>query len=309
MYPMRVRVIANPAAGLRTADLRGLVALVRHRGASADLHLTERPGHATELARDAAARRFDAVLACGGDGTLNEAANGLVATATALLAVPAGTANVWAKEVGISRRPEEAAALLWDGQVRQIDLGRAGERYFLLMAGIGFDATVTQQVSFQEKRRLGQLAYMLRGAATFLTWHRRRMRLVIDGKVLRRRPIFVLIGNTRLYGGLVTITHQAVADDGLLDVCIFSGKGLLSKVKHFARVFLRRHTDSPQVEYYRARRIAVWSRPRQPIQLDGDPVAVTPVTFECVPGALRVIVPPDLPAGLFSRDGRLAATG
>lgn len=302
---MRTRVIVNPAAGMRPADVRDVLAVLHRRGAVADVHLTKYRAHATELARDAAARDYAAVLACGGDGTLNEAANGLVGSSTAVLAIPVGTANVWAKEVGIPRRLEEAAALLWEGQVRQIDLGRAGERHFLLMAGIGFDAMVTQQVTLEEKRRLGKVAYMLRGTATFLSWPRRRMRINLDGKSLRRRPIFVVIGNTRLYGGLVTITDRAVADDGLLDVCIFSGDGLLQKVKHFVRVVLRRHSESPQVEYYRARRISVWSRPRQPIQLDGDPVAQTPMTFECVPGALRVVVPRKLPAGLFVREEQL----
>ena len=110
-----------------------------------------------------------------------------LAVALALATVPVGTVNVWAREVGIPLDPQKAAILLWEGERRRIDLGRAGVRYFLLMAGVGFDADVAAHVTRPEKRRWGALAYLGRGVVTALRWPLQRMRLTLDGRALRRR--------------------------------------------------------------------------------------------------------------------------
>jgi diacylglycerol kinase family enzyme len=171
---------------------------------------------------------------------------------------------------------------------------------FLLMAGVGFDADVASQVTRPEKRRWGPLAYLGRGVVTALRWPRQRMWLRLDGRILRRRLLFVVVGNTRLYGGVVNITDRAVADDGQLDVCLFGGQeGAMDKVWHFVRVATRSHTRHPTVEYYRARRITLVTRPKVAVQVDGDTIGQTPMTFEALPGALRVVVPRGRLDGLF----------
>src|SRR5688500_6820932 len=121
---MRVVVLVNPTAGMRPAGIDQLQAALRSRGASIEVATTSRSGEGTDIARRAADEGVDVLLACGGDGTLNEAVNGLAGTSTALAAFPAGTVNVWAREVGIPSDPVRAAALLWDGDRRRIDLGR-----------------------------------------------------------------------------------------------------------------------------------------------------------------------------------------
>ena len=299
--PLRVVLLVNPAAGMRRASVDQVEAQLRERGARVETALTSRAGEGIEIARQAAAGGADVLLACGGDGTINEAVNGLARTRTALAVLPAGTVNVWAREVGIPLDPARALNLLWDGERRWIDLGRAGERYFLLMAGIGFDADVAAQVTSPEKRRWGPLAYVARGVVAALTWPRHRMRLRLDDRSLRRQTVFLVVGNTRLYGGLVNITHHAVADDGLLDVCMFDGGGVLDRLGHAVRVVARSHTRVPTVEYYRARRVTLVTRPRVPVQVDGDTIGETPMTFEAVPHALKVVVPPGDGNGLFLR--------
>jgi YegS/Rv2252/BmrU family lipid kinase len=243
------------------------------------------------------------VLACGGDGTLNDVINGLAGTQTALATFPGGTVNVWAREVGIPSDPVRNAALVWEGERRWVDLGRAGNRYFLLMAGIGLDADVAAQVTRPEKRRWGPLAYAWRGLVTGVRWPLQRMWILLDDRSIRRRVLFAVIGNTRLYGGVVNVTHHAVADDGMLDVCIFggTGAGLGSKLAHAARLALRLHTRAPTVEYYRAHQITLVTRPRTYVQVDGDTIGQTPMQFAAVPRALRVVVPPDRGEGLFLR--------
>jgi diacylglycerol kinase (ATP) len=296
-----VVLLVNPEAGARRANIAAIEEQLRARGARVDLATTSRAGEGAVIARQAVTDRVDVLLACGGDGTLNEAVNGLAGSDTALAVFPAGTVNVWAREVGIPADPQRAATLLWDGELRRIDLGRAGERYFLLMAGIGFDADVAAQVTRPEKRRWGPLAYVGRGLVTAVRWPRQRMWLNLDGRSLRRRLLFVVVGNTRLYGGVVNITHRAVADDGLLDVCLFGGQGVAEKVLHALRIVTRSHTRHPTVEYYRARRLTLVTRPRVAIQVDGDTIGQTPMTFEAVPGALKVVVPRGHGHGLFLR--------
>jgi YegS/Rv2252/BmrU family lipid kinase len=284
---------------MRRTSVEQVEVQLRARGATVETALTMCPGDGVNIARRAAAAGADVLLACGGDGTLNEAVNGLAGTQTALAVLPAGTVNVWAREVGVPLDPAKALNLLWDGERRWIDLGRAGERYFLLMAGIGFDADVAAQVTSPEKRRWGALAYVGRGIVAALTWPRQRMRLLLDGRSLRRHGLFLVVGNTRLYGGVVNITHQAVADDGLLDICLFDGGGVLDRLAHFARVVTRSHTRAPTVEYYRAPRVTLVTRPRVPVQVDGDTIGRTPMTFAAVPHALKVIVPHSRGNGLF----------
>jgi YegS/Rv2252/BmrU family lipid kinase len=286
---------------MRPAGIDQLQAALRSRGADVEVATTSRSGEGTEIARRAADDGVNVLLACGGDGTLNEAVNGLAGTSTALAAFPAGTVNVWAREVGIPGDPVRAAGLIWEGDRRRIDLGRAGNRYFLLMAGIGLDADVAAQVTAPEKRRWGALAYLGRGIVTGLRWPLQRMWLLLDDRPLRRRALFAVVGNTRLYGGVVNITQHAVADDGMLDVCIFGGSGLVEKLAHAFRVATRSHTRAPTVEYYRVHQLTLVTRPRVAVQVDGDTIGQTPMTFAAVPRALTVVVPQGRAGGLFLR--------
>ena len=298
---MRVVLLHNPTAGQRPAAIAQIEAELRARGAEVEVAPTARAGDGVRIARRAAESRADVLLACGGDGTLNEAVNGLAGSNTALAAFPAGTVNVWAREVGIPSDPARNAALVWEGERRSVDLGRAGQRYFLLMAGIGLDADVASQVTRPEKRRWGPLAYLARGIVTGLRWPLQRMWIMLDDQPIRRRALFAVIGNTRLYGGVANITQHAVADDGMLDVCIFGGQGVREKLAHAGRLALRRHTSAPTVEYYRAHHITLVTRPRVQVQVDGDAIGRTPMQFAAVPGALRVVVPRDRGEGLFLR--------
>ncbi len=259
---------------------------------------TQGAGDATRLAREAALQGYDMVVAAGGDGTINEVINGLVGSTTALATLPLGTVNVWARELGLPLNPRAAAHAMRDWRVRQVDLGRAGERYFLLMAGIGFDAAITAGVRPEEKRRLGALAYVLRGVDLVLRVRGTRARLLIDGKRVRARVMLVVVGNSQLYGGVVKITHRATIDDGLLDVCVIKGNGLLSALAHIVAIVRRRYSHNPAIEYYRARRVCIDARPAMLVQVDGDTIGQTPMEFVVVPGALRVLMPLTLPDDL-----------
>ena len=267
-------------------------------GWETSLETTAAPGHATELARVAAQRGLDAVVACGGDGTVHEVANGLAGSPTALAVVPGGTANVWAKEARLPRRPAAAVRLLAEGETRTIDLGRAGDRYFLLMAGVGFDAAIVRRVSGALKRRLGAASYLLHGLRLGLTYRAAPAELLVDEEQQPGKVYWLLLGNTRNYAGLLNITDQALADDGELDLCLLRTGGLPKLAWLVAWVLLRRHHRRAGVLYRRVASLEVRT-PGLPVQVDGEYLTETPLRFEVAQGALQVVVPRGLRSPLF----------
>ncbi len=283
---MRTRLIFNPTAGnadTHEGDLGAAAAVWRERGWQVELTPTSGPGDGCRLAREAAEAGYDLVVAAGGDGTINDVINGLAGSDTALATLPLGTMNVWARELRLPLQPRAAATAMLSWQVRPIDLGRADDRYFLLMAGIGFDAAITAGVRADEKRRLGALAYVLRGIEQALRVRGSRTRMQIDGRMINARVLMVVVGNSQLYGGLVKITHRASIDDGLLDVCVIRGDNGISALRHLIAILRRRYSHDPEIEYYRARTVQVSARPRLPVQVDGDAIGQTPMTFTSGP--------------------------
>jgi diacylglycerol kinase (ATP) len=295
-------VIVNPAAHnvpsrerLDEADR-----WLRAQGWRVEWRETEGPGRATELAAGAAERRLPLVFVCGGDGTLSEAANGLAGSDTALAAIWAGTVNIWAREMRVPRRPLAAVKAAVGGERRRIDLGRAGERYFLLMAGYGLDGAIARRVHLGLKSRLGAATYAIAAARETLRYRSSPVTLRFDGEEHASQVLMLVVGNTRNYAGLVEITREAQVDDGLLDVCVFQGKGTLDIVLHALRTLLRRHMQSKKVLYRKARRLELaWGEPL-PVQLDGDACQTSPTRVEVAPGALWVAVPKGVRSPLFS---------
>lgn len=295
-------IIVNPAA--RNLPRRSRLAeadrWLRESGWRVRWLETAGPGDATGLAAQAAKARHPLVFVCGGDGTLNEAANGLAGSETALAVIPAGTANVWAREIRVPRRPLEAVRLAVEGERRRMDLGRCGGRYFLLMAGYGLDGAVAGRVHLRLKERLGATAYALAAVREALRYRSTPVILSLDGEERRLDLLMLVAGNTRNYAGLVEVTPEAKADDGLLDVCAFEGSGTLDIVLHALRTALKRHRGSGKVLYRKCRRLGLlWERPLA-VQLDGDAFAEAPREVVVEPLALWVAVPRGLRSPLFS---------
>ncbi len=305
----RARVIANPFSGTMIVpgmleELQEAVQYLCDRGLPAELWLTERAGHATELARQAVKDGMEIVIAAGGDGTINDVIQALADQPTALGVLPLGSINVWAHEMGIPRTATGAAEVILRGVRRRVDLGRAGKRYFLLMAGIGFDAEVARRVEGGTLKRLGLKVLDYAAVASFLTVTQRPAKLYIrqDKRRHAARSLMVIVGNTRLYGGAMTFTNRAVADDGLLDVVIVGGGGLLYRAGVLLRAALRRPSLGPRVVYSRCRKIRLESDVPLPVQVDGEVIGTLPLTVSVAPQALTVIVPEHAPTALFSRE-------
>ncbi len=313
---MNVHVIQNPMAGQSSAagEIESALQLLRDSGWRLTIHETTAPGDTTLLAAAAAKEGADAVVTIGGDGSLSEAANGLAGTTTALGLLPMGTGNVWAAQVGLMpvptliHRPDpvSAARALVSSQRKLIDLGvarsRHHERYFMLWAGIGLDAAITQVIETDAKpvkRRFGQVAYVYAAVRPVLEARGTRVKLRVDGKAQRHRVMFMVVSNIQYYAGTY-LAPEAQADDGLFDVYLFEGDGWIDSLRHFAQIALRRHQDDPTVETFRARQLDIIADESLAVHLDGDPFENTPLSIRVAPRALTVLLPASAPVDLFA---------
>jgi len=234
---MNAVLIHNPTAGPREVEpeLDLVVEYLSESGWRLRKCVTDHAGQATRLARQAAQEGVDVVLVSGGDGTVCEAVNGWwapVRRSACCRPEPAMSGpRSWALPVFTLTTPNRllvAAHLLREATTRTIDVGRANDRYFLLFAGLGLDATVARDMEPRERvtKQLGLLPYLVAGVAVAVEFYGVRTVVVVDNKkVIRGRSLFILISNAQLYGGVLRIAPEARLDDGLLDVVIFNGVG------------------------------------------------------------------------------------
>lgn len=308
---MKAQIIYNPVAGQRDVH-REIAQVVQHlqaRGWDVQALQTHFAGEATQYARRAVDNGYRLILAAGGDGTLNEVVNGVVGSETAVGILPVGTGNVWAKEIGVpvsttwhAHRLLEAAKVLAEGRVLAVDVGCANGRYFLLWAGVGFDAQVVTEIEpqYETKRRWGMLAFIVTGFIVATSFAGTRASVVVDDLSLRQRVTIILVSNTKHYGGgLIQVAPQARLDDGLLDICLFEGEGPLSPVRHIVGMLTRQHLRDPKVSYYQARYLSVEARKPMPIHVDGVPAGETPLEVTLLPKSLHVLVPSKTRKNLF----------
>jgi len=331
---MQAELIYNPSGGQVVVrhELDNVVAFLDHLGWSVILRETSKPLQATELARHAVNRGAQVVIAAGGDGTVNEVANGLVNTDAALGVLPVGTTNSWALQMGIPalnplfpgtkaakmiaaleervahpipanyyrKMLLDAAQVLVDGRTVAVDVGDLSGRYFLMWAGIGFDAAIAQSIPLEEKKALGSWAYVLPAIESASRFYGTDAQLNLDGQLVKVSTPFIVVSNIQLYGGMIAIGARARVDDGKMDVCIFKGGGFFTFVQQAIKVLTHRHLEDPQVEYYQCREIVVESAHPLPVHVDGEPFTTTPVAIRTVPSSLKVIVPRTAPANLFN---------
>jgi YegS/Rv2252/BmrU family lipid kinase len=308
------RIIYNPTAGPRDAhrELQRVCDELRRQGWKIDVVPTKVSGDAERLARGAAEAGMDVVWVAGGDGTVCEVVNGLIHSETALGVLPIGTGNIWAKQLCIPTytlahpfRVREAALAQIRGSVRTVDAGRAGDRFFILWAGAGFDAVVTHEMEPRPRpvKRLGTLAYIVAAFTLARDYSGVRTWVTMDGRTVRGRVLLTLISNVQNYAAFFQVSDQARVDDGQLDVLLFKGLGFSYLLRHAAKIFRGRHLQDPKIIYRQVRTITIETETPVSVQADGDPLGNTPVTMSVVPRAVQVLVPPQAPSSLFSDSG------
>ncbi len=220
---MKLLFILNPHSGKLNGDqdkISAMASAIQLNFPGADMRLTKAPGHATELARQAAQNGYTAVVAIGGDGTINETARGLVGTGTALAVVPHGSGNGLARELGMPLLVEEALARLQQPRPAKCDVGRANGELFLNLAGVGIEADIAWQFMEQGKNGArGMWPYFKIGAKTAFSYKPHTLRLQIDGQAEQTlAPLTLVFANGRQYGSNFKIAPEASLTDGELDM-------------------------------------------------------------------------------------------
>lgn len=320
---MRTLLIYNPNAGRSRAQLQVPDAVLEFHTAGwrVDLVETDGPDAAMHLARGAAEQDYDAVIIAGGDGSVNQAVNGLMQARAAGLPLPAlgilpaGTANVMARDLGLpvplpgfdTPRPvpvldtsvQAAARLLTQSRVAPLDVGLIrnahGERYFVCWAGIGLDAAVTADVMAnpRAKRHLGPLYFVtnffmrlpgIRNAPHYT--------LRVDDQVWHGRGLLAVVSNIQHYAVVLDMAPTARLDDGLLDITFFHGITLWNAGATVARLLASLHPSDPNVHYAQAQQLHVDAARPQPVHVDAEPFGMTPVEITIVPRALPILAPP-----------------
>ena len=255
---------------------------------------TTGPHTAGMIARDQIARGADLIVVAGGDGTINEAAEGMIGSQVPLAILPCGTANVLAMEMKIGHDPSHAARHLGDLRPRRISVGHMAcdggrvSRHFLLMAGIGLDAHIVYNVDAALKARTGKLAYWIAGWS-LLGKRLAQMDVEIEGE--RRRCSFLLISKVRNYGGDFEIAKSVRLTDDTFEAVLFEGETSTRYVKYFTGMALNRLKDFKGVTVLRAAHAKIASADKAYVQIDGEFAGRVPAEVRLVRDALTLLVP------------------
>jgi YegS/Rv2252/BmrU family lipid kinase len=291
---VRALVIVNPVAGNGRAarvwqqvraDIDGL--------RQSECVMSERVGHARELAQSAAQDGYDRVVVVGGDGTMCEVASGVAHSQTAVAMIPAGTGNDCCRNLGIPTDVVAAANLALAGPIRAVDLGEiqtpGGSTHFVNVAGFGFDAEVAWRVNAMPKIVGGTLPYVWGVLQTLWRYSSPRMRITLDDHELEQAVFLVAVGIGACYGGGMRIVPDAVIDDGLFDVCVVGNLGRLEVLRLFPKIYSGAHRGHAAVQFFRCREVRAECGTSARCQADGELVGALPASFTILPGGLQCV--------------------
>ena len=294
--PERIPVIMNPAA--RSAKAARMVNRVQTLSPAPEMHFTEYPGHATEIAERLAREGHELVVAAGGDGTVNEVLQGLskvnagrndVNQHTALGTLPAGTMNVFAYEIGYPSHRElvKPWKAMTGGARRLVDLWMANDQYFVQLAGVGLDAEIVLQTTSEMKNKFGPLSYAI-SALRVLNAPLPVVSLNAPGRT-EMHGCLILVGNGRNYGGRFQMFRDAQMRDGLLDVIVFREPlNAWSAMQLLRGALFDGYKTAEDLDYLQLDEFTVSSDSRAALQVDGELCGSVPVTFRRAVFPLRV---------------------
>jgi diacylglycerol kinase (ATP) len=261
---------------------------------------SERAGHLIELARSAAEDGAKLVVAVGGDGTLNEVVNGIAGLDVDLATIPLGTGMDFVRTYGIPTKFDDAVRVALGETTRTIDAGRVryrtwsgaeAERYYANVGSVGMSGAVAQRANAMSKALGGRVTFFYALTRVFLEWQNTEVTVTLDDTERRGAMHDVIVANGRWHGGGMMLAPGAAPDDGLFEVVLIGDVSKVDFLTTAPKIYKGRHVHHPKVEVLSSRQVRVEAPETLPIELDGEQVGTTPVTFEVVPGALRVRVP------------------
>ena len=304
MSKLRAMVIVNPAAGANSTYRKWprISRLLGDIGLSFDYQYTEGAGHAIELARAAAGDGYGCLVAVGGDGTVNEVANGILGSdgngSMPLGVISTGTGSDFVRSVGIPRHYVRACSCLSGSRRALIDVGvaecqrngRPVRRFFVNAAGVGFDAAVVEATERLPKYFGGTVPYVGGLLRTLVGYRNKPVVLRIDGRIEAGDVLSVVVANGGYFGGGMHVAPEASLSDGLLDTVVFGDIGKFDLLKSLPMIYRGTHGDHPKVSMENAARVTVESTQRILVHADGELLGEAPASFWLKPAALSIMV-------------------
>jgi diacylglycerol kinase (ATP) len=297
-------LILNPLAGIRTSrrarQIQEAVAVLREAGISTDVRFTTGPGDGKKLASEAVKKGCDLVIVCGGDGTINEAANGMATGQVPLAVLPGGTANIIARELRLPGRIVKAARELPAWRPCSVPLGRATweesgsvrQRYFLAVAGVGFDACIISQLDVAMKLRLGIVAYCWEAVRQATRYNFPSFQCTVNGSPVS--TTFAVIQRSSRYAGWLKLARPNSIHSAGLTCCLFEGRTSRRYFQYALGILSRTHHRLGDVRCLSGASVQCATERSEDcifFELDGELAGRVPVTFDVVPDGLKLLAP------------------
>jgi diacylglycerol kinase (ATP) len=287
----RLFILHNPNAGpVARRHYHSVLNLLRAQGASLEFAETRRHGEGMKVTAQAAlSGSFDVIVAAGGDGTVHDAAEGLLGTGMPLGVIPTGTANVFAREVGLPFSPERIAHTLLNGKVRPIPLGQVNAHPFLFVVGIGFDAEAVRYFETSGTRQLGRLGLVAPVLQALLSCPDNLLQVTTDRG--SSTAGWVVVTRTQRYAGGLLLSREANINQTEFHVVRFSGRGILIRLRQLSALACGLIGYDPDVTIEPAEWVCVDGDAATPVQVDGESLGRLPVEITPNPKRLRIIIP------------------
>lgn len=294
----RARIIYNPTSGreIFKKHLPDVLMKLETAGYETSCHATTGEGDATAAAKIAVERRYDLVIAAGGDGTINEVANGIAGQEfrPKIGIIPTGTTNDFARALRIPRDIDGAVDIIVTGDTIPVDLGRMNDKFFINIAGGGRLTELTYDVPIKLKTMLGQLAYYLKGIEMLPSIKPTTVTIEYDGKLYEGDVMLFLVGLTNSVGGFEKLAPNASINDGMFSLLILKKTNLADFIRIATLAIRGEHINDPKVIYTKANRIRVRSEEKVQLNLDGEYGGNLPAEFENLYRHIEVYVPLEL---------------
>ncbi|MDT8717410.1 diacylglycerol kinase family lipid kinase [Clostridium sp. 19966] len=292
---MKYLFIVNPKAGKG----RGLqyIENIKHiidNKIDYRIEVTNKSGHATEIARKYSHDEEYIICSVGGDGTLNEVVNGMAGGKSTLAIIPTGSGNDFVRTIYPKYILKDLFSKVICGDTKLVDLIKINEKYFLNIASVGLDADVAYNaIKFKKNKFIsGSMAYMLSVFKTLLNKRGTWVKLNIDGTQYDyKKLLLIAISNGKSYGGGIHITPQAEVDDGFADICMIENLRLLRIFRMMPKLFRAQHLQVKEVKMYKAQEIEIEGRSEFKVNVDGEIVSASNIKIQVIPKALKIIIP------------------
>jgi YegS/Rv2252/BmrU family lipid kinase len=299
-------VIVNPNAGNGRGkkDWEKIFTLLRKLDISLEVKFTEKKGHAIDLTLNAISEGFRKIITVGGDGTLNEVVNGVftnrscLTTDIVLSLIPVGTGNDWGRMFGIPLDYEKAVKIIGENKTMLHDIGLVSfyngtekkNRYFINIAGLGFESVVVRKTNLQkDKGHGGKLIYLCNLITSLLSYNNTKAEIIIDGEIIHADVFSLNVGNGRYCGGGMRQTPRALPDDGLLDVTIINGMGKFEIIRNLKILYDGTILRHPKIDGYKCKNIKVSSESVMYAEADGESLGQTPAEFSIIPEGINIV--------------------